>query len=149
VHFDFDDDPAHKPLLPPPPPPRQAQPGGDKSKNKYKNKLGAARFHGHMGLAVRPGYEDRIRGGYAGFRNKVRFFGPGPPPPLPFSSSTNQIGGGVTKHLLVCIVPSDVVWRAYRRRIESSISRPTRTCRGPSAHPRLVLCQHPDGGSDK
>ncbi len=60
VHLDFDDDPAHRP-----PPPR----GNDKDKNKEK--LGAARFHGHMRLAVRPGYEDRIRGGYAGFRNKV------------------------------------------------------------------------------
>jgi NADH dehydrogenase [ubiquinone] 1 alpha subcomplex assembly factor 1 len=66
VLFDFDDDPAHKP----PPPPR----GGDKNKNKNKPAvLGAARFHGHMSLAVRPGYEDRIRGGYAGFRNKVRW----------------------------------------------------------------------------
>jgi NADH dehydrogenase [ubiquinone] 1 alpha subcomplex assembly factor 1 len=35
---------------------------------------GVARFHGHMRLAVRPGYEERIRGGYAGFRNKVREF---------------------------------------------------------------------------
>ena len=51
VFFDFDDDPAHKP----------------------PNKLGAARFHGHMSLAVRPGYEESIRGGYAGFRNKVRW----------------------------------------------------------------------------
>jgi NADH dehydrogenase [ubiquinone] 1 alpha subcomplex assembly factor 1 len=62
VFFDFDDDPAHKP------PP---SPSGDKNKNK--NKKGAARFHGHMSLAVRPGYEDSIRGGYAGFRNKVRW----------------------------------------------------------------------------
>jgi NADH dehydrogenase [ubiquinone] 1 alpha subcomplex assembly factor 1 len=66
VFFDFDhDSPAHKPPLPP-------RPNGD------KNKLGAARFHGHMSLAVRPGYEDRVRGGYAGFRNKVRFRVPFP-----------------------------------------------------------------------
>lgn len=73
VFFDFDDDPAHKP-----PPPSS----GDKTKNK----LGAARFHGHMSLAVRPGYEDSIRGGYAGFRNKVRWvLGPllKSPPSLP------------------------------------------------------------------
>lgn len=66
--FDFDDDPAHKP----PPTPSH---GGDKDKNKDKNKnhkLGAARFHGHMSLAVRPGYEEHVRGGYAGFRNKFR-----------------------------------------------------------------------------
>lgn len=68
VFFDFDDDPAHKP------PPGTAR-GGDKSK------LGAARFHGHMSLAVRPGYEDRIRGGYAGFRNKVRWGKRGALPP--------------------------------------------------------------------
>jgi NADH dehydrogenase [ubiquinone] 1 alpha subcomplex assembly factor 1 len=68
VHFDFDDDPEHKP------PPLA---GSDKNKNK----LGAARFHGHMSLAVRPGYEESIRGGYAGFRNKVRF-GPGARPSL-------------------------------------------------------------------
>jgi NADH dehydrogenase [ubiquinone] 1 alpha subcomplex assembly factor 1 len=49
--FDYDADPAHAP------------PG----------KPGAARFHGVMRLAVRPGYEQLIRGGYAGFRNKVAF----------------------------------------------------------------------------
>ena len=53
VHFDFDDDPARRP------------PG-------TADKLGAARFHGHMRLAVRPSYEQHVRGGYAGFRNKVR-----------------------------------------------------------------------------
>ena len=73
VFFDFDDDPTHKP---PPGPGPGPGPSGD----KFKNKLGAARFHGHMSLAVRPGYEEHIRGGYAGFRNKVRW-GP-PPPPL-------------------------------------------------------------------
>ncbi|KAH9954242.1 hypothetical protein BGW80DRAFT_1402825 [Lactifluus volemus] len=31
-----------------------------------------ARFHGVMSLAVRPGYEEQIRGSYAGFRNKFR-----------------------------------------------------------------------------
>jgi len=59
AHFDFDDRPAHKP------------PGGVEGEGD-KEKLGAARFHGHLRLAVRPGYEDRIRGGYAGFRNKFR-----------------------------------------------------------------------------
>ena len=57
VHFDFDDDPARRP---PGPTPTAA------------SKLGAARFHGHMRLAVRPPYEQNVRGGYAGFRNKVR-----------------------------------------------------------------------------
>ncbi|KAI9434186.1 complex I intermediate-associated protein CIA30 [Lactarius indigo] len=50
VHFEYDTDPSRVP------------PG----------KPGAARFHGVMRLAVRPGYEERIRGGYAGFRNKFR-----------------------------------------------------------------------------
>lgn len=75
VFFDFDDDPAHKPPPPPPPAPNGA---------KNNSKLGAARFHGHMSLAVRPGYEDSIRGGYAGFRNKVRFFFFGFLPAFPF-----------------------------------------------------------------
>ena len=70
VFFDFEDDPAHRPPTPPSPP------GGESI-----NKLGAARFHGHMRLAVRPGHEDSIRGGYAGFRNKVRCCLP--PSPLP------------------------------------------------------------------
>lgn len=30
-----------------------------------------AKFWGEMRLGTRPGYEGRIRGGYAGFRNKV------------------------------------------------------------------------------
>lgn len=51
AHFEYDADAARAP------------PG----------KPGAARFHGVMQLAVRPGYEERIRGGYAGFRNKVRW----------------------------------------------------------------------------
>jgi len=65
VHLDFDDDPARL-LLPP---------AGSRSTaatdTDTADKRGAARFHGHMHLAVRPGYEQRIRGGYAGFRNKV------------------------------------------------------------------------------
>jgi NADH dehydrogenase [ubiquinone] 1 alpha subcomplex assembly factor 1 len=68
VHFDFNDDPAHKPP--------------NSNPNMANNKLGAARFHGHMSLAVRPGYEESIRGGYAGFRNKV-CWGVGVGPPLP------------------------------------------------------------------
>jgi NADH dehydrogenase [ubiquinone] 1 alpha subcomplex assembly factor 1 len=63
VHFDFDDDPAHTP------PPR---PGTGSNTGSSSNKLGAVRFHGDMRLAVRPSYEQNIRGGYAGFRNKVR-----------------------------------------------------------------------------
>ena len=59
VHFDFDDDPARR------------SPGTSTTTTKT-TKLGAARFHGHMRLAVRPSYEQTIRGGYAGFRNKVR-----------------------------------------------------------------------------
>ncbi|SRR5258708_5699042 len=73
VHFDFDDDPAHKP-------PSTATAAGNKDKdNKTSDKLGAARFHGHMRLAVRSGYGDNIRGGYAGFRNKVRLASSFPP----------------------------------------------------------------------
>ena len=75
VLFDFDDDPSHRP---PTGGGTHTRPGGDK--NNKKSKLGAARFHGHMSLAVRPGYEDSIRGGYAGFRNKVRLRPPSPPP---------------------------------------------------------------------
>ncbi|KAF8485804.1 NADH:ubiquinone oxidoreductase complex I intermediate-associated protein 30 [Russula ochroleuca] len=63
VHFDFDDDPAHTP------PPR---PGTGSNTGSSSNKLGAVRFHGDMRLAVRPSYEQNIRGGYAGFRNKFR-----------------------------------------------------------------------------
>ncbi|KAI0261525.1 complex I intermediate-associated protein CIA30 [Gloeopeniophorella convolvens] len=50
AHLAFDGDPARAP------------PG----------KAGAARFFGEMRLAVRPGFEERVRGGYAGFRNKFR-----------------------------------------------------------------------------
>ena len=72
VSFDFDDDPAHRP---PPPSAGGGLVRGD-SDTTNTTKLGAARFHGNMSLAVRPGYEERIRGGYAGFRNKVRFLSP-------------------------------------------------------------------------
>lgn len=34
-----------------------------------------ARFWGDMRLAVRPEFQGRIRGGYAGFRTKVRMYG--------------------------------------------------------------------------
>ena len=60
VHLDFDDDPNPTPA----PAPSSAP----------ARKRGAARFHGHMRLAVRPGHEQRIRGGYAGFRNKVQYW---------------------------------------------------------------------------
>jgi NADH dehydrogenase [ubiquinone] 1 alpha subcomplex assembly factor 1 len=62
VHLDFDDDPNPAPA-------------------PARRKRGAARFHGHMRLAVRPGHEQRIRGGYAGFRNKVSCCGLSCPPP--------------------------------------------------------------------
>ncbi|KAI0249169.1 complex I intermediate-associated protein CIA30 [Lactifluus subvellereus] len=66
VHFDFDDDPAR---APPGPDIHTDTSTGTSPDNQRR---GAARFHGVMRLAVRPGYEQRIRGGYAGFRNKFR-----------------------------------------------------------------------------
>lgn len=73
VHLDFDDDPAR--LLVPPAASRStattATAADADADADTAGKRGAARFHGHMHLAVRPGYEQRIRGGYAGFRNKV------------------------------------------------------------------------------
>ena len=70
AHLDFDDDPARLP------PSRNTTATGigtdtDAAGTSSTGKRGAARFHGHMSLAVRPGYEQRVRGGYAGFRNKV------------------------------------------------------------------------------
>ena len=35
-------------------------------------RTGAARFWGDMRLKVKPGLEGKVRGGWAGFRNKVR-----------------------------------------------------------------------------
>ena len=81
VHLDFDDDPVR--LLVPP--------AATDTDTDTAGKRGAARFHGHMRLAVRPGYEQRIRGGYAGFRNKVNWvtttmrYTSSFPPHLPFS----------------------------------------------------------------
>src|SRR5580693_1769455 len=71
VHLDFDDHPAR---LPPSPSPSRTTKAADTDveRSNAPGQRGAARFHGHMRLAVRPGYEQRIRGGYAGFRNKVR-----------------------------------------------------------------------------
>ncbi|KAI0067375.1 complex I intermediate-associated protein CIA30 [Artomyces pyxidatus] len=51
VHLDLDTDPA---------------------RNAPINKPGHARFWGDMRLAVRPGLQGKVRGGYAGFRNKTR-----------------------------------------------------------------------------
>lgn len=51
VHLDLDEDPSRNGLI---------------------NKKATARFWGDMRLGVRPGLESRVRGGYAGFRNKVR-----------------------------------------------------------------------------
>ena len=70
VHLDFDDDlERHTPI-------RSTSTSTSTSTvvtTDTTGKRGAARFHGHMRLAVRPGHEQRIRGGYAGFRNKVSF----------------------------------------------------------------------------
>lgn len=74
VHLDFDDDDPARFPPPPPPPPSLGGPfptNTDTADKDKGNTRGAARFHGHMRLGVRPGYEQRIRGGYAGFRNKV------------------------------------------------------------------------------
>jgi hypothetical protein len=93
VHLDFDDDPA---CLPPP----SRRGGGPTTTTdtdatgttgtgpRKRRGGGVARFHGQMSLAVRPGYEQRIRGGYAGFRNKVYIYRPysTPPPAIFFFS---------------------------------------------------------------
>lgn len=144
VHFDFDDHPARAP-----PDPITTKTtgtgtgtgaGADAGGNR---KRGAARFHGEMRLGVRPGYEDRIRGGYAGFRNKV--------------SAIRRYVKLQKKTLILFFfsffkkkkVPPDVVWRAHRRRIKSPISRSARACGGPPAYARLVLRQRPNGGPDR
>ena len=41
-------------------------------RNKGSGSPATARFWGEMKLAVRPEFQGRIRGGYAGFRTKVR-----------------------------------------------------------------------------
>ncbi len=53
VHFDFDSRPEV---------------------NGPIGKLGTALFWGDMRLKVRPGMEGKVRGGWAGFRNKVMSF---------------------------------------------------------------------------
>ncbi|KAH9958591.1 complex I intermediate-associated protein CIA30 [Russula dissimulans] len=70
VHFDFDDDPTRAP--PPSPSSSSSSSDAHAADPGAQHKRGAVRFHGHMRLAARPGYEDRVRGGYAGFRNKFR-----------------------------------------------------------------------------
>lgn len=45
--------------------------GGTSTCNLTMGEDGKARFWGDMRLAVKPGLERKIRGGYAGFRNKV------------------------------------------------------------------------------
>ncbi|THH19821.1 hypothetical protein EW146_g1424 [Bondarzewia mesenterica] len=51
VHLDLDENPEH---------------------NKTIGKPATAKFWGDMRLGVKPGLEGKLRGGYAGFRNKVR-----------------------------------------------------------------------------
>lgn len=53
VHLDLDENPAH---------------------NEPIGKPASGVFWGEMRLDVKPGYEKKIRGGYAGFRNLVRLF---------------------------------------------------------------------------
>lgn len=45
--------------------------GGTSTANLTIDDNGKARFWGEMRLGVRPGLEKKVRGGYAGFRNKV------------------------------------------------------------------------------
>ena len=51
VHLDLDEDPAH---------------------NTSIGKQATAKFWGDMRLGVKAGLEGKLRGGYAGFRNRVR-----------------------------------------------------------------------------
>ena len=137
VHLDFDDDPN---------PPASAP----------ARKRGAARFHGHMRLAVRPGHEQRIRGGYAGFRNKVSLCGT-VLSCAPRRSVVVRVRAHVhnrafsrwIKTLVLLLVPPDAVRGAHGRRVESPIPRVARAGRGTSAHARFLLCQRPDGGPDE
>ena len=45
--------------------------GGTSTCNMTMGEDGKAKFWGDMRLAVKPGLEKKIRGGYAGFRNRV------------------------------------------------------------------------------
>lgn len=47
--------------------------GGTSTAHLTMTDGGKARFWGEMRLGVKPGLENKIRGGYAGFRNKVNF----------------------------------------------------------------------------
>ena len=51
MHLDLDEDPAH---------------------NTSIGKPATAKFWGDMRLGVKAGLEGKLRGGYAGFRNRVR-----------------------------------------------------------------------------
>ncbi|KAH9974826.1 complex I intermediate-associated protein 30-domain-containing protein [Russula compacta] len=72
VHFDFDDHPARAPPDPTRATMTTTTGTGSGAGAGGNRRRGAARFHGEMRLAVRPSYENSIRGGYAGFRNKFR-----------------------------------------------------------------------------
>lgn len=96
-----------------------------------------ARFWGDMRLAVRPEFQGRIRGGYAGFRTRVRTFGSYDP-----VCDTSDVSSLLC---FDCVGATVVVWRDMRRRVESSIPCVAVTSRRGCANEEFVLCELADG----
>lgn len=63
-------------------------------RNQGSGSLATARFWGEIRLAVRPEFQGRIRGGYAGFRTKVRIGVQNGLSPHPFLSLSPLVGRG-------------------------------------------------------
>ena len=87
-----------------------------------------AKFWGDMRLDVHPQLRGRVRGGYAGFRNKVRVLRP----------------LLLDRDLRFSLAPSDLVWRHHGRRLAPQIPRFTGSQRWTPSHKKLVLRKHPN-----
>lgn len=70
--------------------------------NASIDRQATAKFWGHMRLGVRHGLEGKLRGGYAGFRNKVRL------------GAIRPLVQMLNVHAFGLIAPTHIIWQPYR-----------------------------------
>lgn len=114
VHFELDESTATE----------------DKSKDPLAPLRPTARFWGNMNLGVRSEFQGKVRGGYAGFRNKVR-------------DRLVRTSGRETDEARTAA--ADAFRRGTRGRLKPHVFSSAPSSQGPCPHPQLLLRQYPDG----
>lgn len=105
----------------------------DDSRKDASGQYPTGKFWGEMRLGVRSGLEGKLRGGYAGFRNKVRV-----------ARNSCFISSPLNPPARWYPAPPNAIWASHGRRLQSSLLGTPPTPSGRSIHLQLILRQYPN-----